>query len=61
MGITTAASIGLTATIAIATGSGRLGLAVVGTILAYIILTFLGWLEYEMIVKDKRWNLGLKL
>jgi putative Mg2+ transporter-C (MgtC) family protein len=45
VGITTAASIWLTATIGIATGTGRLGLALVGTILAYIILTFFGWLE----------------
>ena len=53
VGITTAASIWLTATIGIATGTGRLGLAVVGTILAFIILTFFGWLEHE-IVGDKR-------
>jgi putative Mg2+ transporter-C (MgtC) family protein len=54
VGITTAASIWLTATIGIATGTGRLGLAVAGTILAYIVLTFFGWLEREMIAKDKR-------
>ena len=53
MGITTAATIWLTATIGIATGTGRLGLAVVGTILAYIILTFFGWLERE-ILGDQR-------
>ena len=54
VGITTAASIWLTATIGIATGTGRLGLAVIGTTLAYIILTFFGWLEHEMIANDKR-------
>jgi putative Mg2+ transporter-C (MgtC) family protein len=48
-GITTAATIWLTATIGIATGTGRLGLAVVGAILAYIILTFFGWLEREIL------------
>ena len=54
VGITTAASIWLTATIGIAAGTGRLGLAVVGTTLAYIILTAFGWLEREMIGKDRR-------
>jgi putative Mg2+ transporter-C (MgtC) family protein len=54
VGITTAASIWLTATIGIATGTGRLGLAVVGAILAYIILTAFGWLEDKMIGRDKR-------
>jgi putative Mg2+ transporter-C (MgtC) family protein len=54
VGITTAASIWLTATIGIATGTGRLGLAVVGTLLAYIVLTAFGWLEREMIGQNKR-------
>ncbi len=54
VGITTAASIWLTATIGIAAGTGRLGLAVVGTILAYIILTAFGWIEREMFPKDQR-------
>jgi len=54
VGITTAASIWLTATIGIATGAGRLGLAVVGTILAYIILTVFGWLEREVIGGKRR-------
>ncbi len=40
VGITTAAGIWLTATIGIAAGTGRLGLAVVGTVLAFVILTF---------------------
>ncbi len=48
VGITTAASIWLTATIGIVVGTGRLGLAVVGTILAFIILSFFGWLESEL-------------
>jgi putative Mg2+ transporter-C (MgtC) family protein len=46
VGVTTAASIWLTATVGIATGAGRLGLAVVGTILAFIILTVIGSLEH---------------
>ena len=49
VGITTAASIWLTATVGIATGTGRLGLAVGGTILAFIILTVVGRLEGWMI------------
>ena len=49
VGITTAATIWLTAAIGIATGTGRLGLAVVGTTSAYIILTVFGWLEREML------------
>jgi putative Mg2+ transporter-C (MgtC) family protein len=49
MGVTTAASIWLAATLGIAAGAGRLGLAVVGTILAFIILTVLGRLEYKLI------------
>ena len=53
VGITTAASIWLTVTIGIATGTGRLGLALVGTMLAFIILTAFGWLERQMIAKGK--------
>ena len=53
VGITTAASIWLTATIGIATGAGRLGLALIGTLLAYVVLTAFGWLEHKMIGKDK--------
>ncbi len=51
VGITTAASIWLTATVGIATGIGRLGLAVVGTVLAYLTLSFFGWLEGELFGK----------
>ncbi len=40
VGVTTAASIWLTATIGIVAGLGLLGLAVVGTVLAFIVLTF---------------------
>jgi putative Mg2+ transporter-C (MgtC) family protein len=53
VGVTTAASIWLTATVGIATGTGRLGLAVVGTILAFFILTVVGQIEHWMIRKDK--------
>jgi putative Mg2+ transporter-C (MgtC) family protein len=53
VGITTAASIWLTATVGIAAGTGRLTLAVVGTILAFIILTVVGRLEHWMIGKNK--------
>jgi putative Mg2+ transporter-C (MgtC) family protein len=54
VGVTTAAGLWLTATIGIATGAGRLGLAVVGTILAFIVLTVVARLEHWMIAKDIR-------
>ncbi len=53
VGVTTAASIWLTACVGIAAGTGRLSLAVVGTILAFVILMFLGPLERWMIGRDK--------
>jgi putative Mg2+ transporter-C (MgtC) family protein len=53
VGITTAATIWLTATIGIATGTGRLGLAIVGTALAYIILTIFGWIEREILGEQR--------
>jgi len=53
VGITTAAGIWLTATLGIAAGTGRLILAVVGAILAFVILTILGRLEHWLIGKDK--------
>jgi putative Mg2+ transporter-C (MgtC) family protein len=53
VGVTTAASIWLTATVGIAMGAGRLGLAVVGTVLALIILTVFGRLEHWMIARGK--------
>jgi putative Mg2+ transporter-C (MgtC) family protein len=49
VGITTAASVWLTAILGIVAGTGRLGLAVVGAILAFLILTVFGWLERELI------------
>jgi putative Mg2+ transporter-C (MgtC) family protein len=44
-GLTTAANIYLAAAIGVAVGLGRLTAAVLGTVLALIILTGLGWLE----------------
>ena len=52
-GVTTAASIWLTATLGIVAGTGRIGLAVVGAILGLVILTAFGWLEHWIIDKDK--------
>ncbi len=49
VGITTAASIWLTATLGIVAGTGRLGLAVAGAVLAFVILTVFAWLEREII------------
>ena len=54
VGVTTAASVWLTATVGIAAGTGRLSLAVVGAILALLILTVFGRLEHWMIGKGKR-------
>jgi putative Mg2+ transporter-C (MgtC) family protein len=48
-GVTTAAGIWLTATVGIAAGAGRLGLALSGTLLAYVVLTVVGRLEDRMI------------
>jgi putative Mg2+ transporter-C (MgtC) family protein len=53
VGITTAASIWLTATVGVAVGAGRLGLAVAGTILAFITLTLFGWFERELFGKHQ--------
>ncbi len=53
VGVTTAASIWLTATVGIAAGAGRLVLAAVGAILALIILTILGRLERWMVGRVK--------
>lgn len=53
VGVTTAASIWLTATVGIAIGTGRLGLAIVGTILAFLILTVIGRLEKWLIAKNQ--------
>src|SRR5208337_2795068 len=48
VGVTTAASLWLTATVGIAAGTGRLGLAVVGAILAFVVLTVVAWFERWM-------------
>ncbi len=53
VGVTTAASIWLTATVGIAVGAGRLGLAVAGTVLALVILSTFGWFEDWVIAKGK--------
>jgi putative Mg2+ transporter-C (MgtC) family protein len=53
VGVTTAASIWLTATVGIAAGTGRLGLAVVGTVLALVILSVFWRLEHWMMDKTK--------
>jgi len=53
VGVTTAASIWLTATVGIAAGAGRLGLAVVGTILGYLILTVIARLEHWIVAEMK--------
>ena len=52
-GVTTAASVWLTATLGIAAGTGRVGLAFVGTILGIIILTVFGKCEQWMIDRNK--------
>jgi putative Mg2+ transporter-C (MgtC) family protein len=56
VGITTAASIWLTATIGIVAGVGRLGLAAAGTILGYVILTAFFWVERWMVDKSRQDN-----
>jgi putative Mg2+ transporter-C (MgtC) family protein len=48
-GITTAASIWLTATVGLAAGAGRIGLATVGALLAFAVLTVLRKLEERLI------------
>src|SRR5207247_1478307 len=48
-GLTTAASIWMTAAISVSVGLGSLGLAVIGTILALIILTVLHSVEASLI------------
>jgi putative Mg2+ transporter-C (MgtC) family protein len=53
VGVTTAASLWLTATVGIAAGTGRLGLAVVGAILAFVILTAVAWFERWMMHRDE--------
>lgn len=52
-GVTTAASIWLTATLGIAAGTGRIGLAVAGAILGIVVLMFFGRLEQWVIDRSK--------
>ncbi len=47
-GLTTAASIWMAAAIGFASGSGWIGLAIMGTILTYLILTLLARVEDQM-------------
>jgi putative Mg2+ transporter-C (MgtC) family protein len=58
VGITTAASIWLTATLGVVIGTGRLGLAVVGAALAFVILTVFGRLEQLMVASTMAGNHG---
>jgi putative Mg2+ transporter-C (MgtC) family protein len=51
-GLTTAAGVWMTAAIGVTVGLGSLGLAIMGTILALIILTFVGKIEFK--VKKKQ-------
>ena len=58
VGITTAASVWLTATLGIVTGMGRLGLAVVGALLAFIVLAVFGRFEHAMLANHLPGNHG---
>jgi putative Mg2+ transporter-C (MgtC) family protein len=49
LGVTTASSIWLAATLGIVTGTGRWGLAVTGAVLAFIILAIFGWIESKLV------------
>lgn len=51
-GLTTAAGIWMTAAVGVATGLGRLGLAIVSTLLAWIILSAIGNIENRWGAKD---------
>ena len=44
-GLTTAAGIWITAAVGVAVGLGRLGIALLATVLAWVILAVIGWLE----------------
>ena len=52
-GVTTAASIWLTATLGIAVGTGRIGVAVAGAILGIVVLTVFGRVEQWVSNKSK--------
>lgn len=47
-GLTTAAGIWMTAAIGVTVGLGALGLALLGTILTWIVLAFIGKIEYRL-------------
>ena len=53
-GLTTAAGIWLMAAVGVAVGLGRLGLATVGTILTWIIMSWIGRLEHRINAKHAR-------
>ena len=53
-GLTTAAGIWLMAAVGVAVGLGRLGLATVGTILTWIIMSWVGRIEYRINAKHAR-------
>jgi putative Mg2+ transporter-C (MgtC) family protein len=59
-GLTTAAGIWMTAAVGVAAGLGRLGSAVVGTALAWIILSVLGKLEQKIDVGKPKKETGGK-
>lgn len=48
LGLTTAATIWMTAALGVAAGLGRLSLAGTAAILTYVTLTFLGWIEGKL-------------
>lgn len=48
-GLTTAAGVWMTAAVGVAVGLGALGLALLGTILALLILTFVGRIEFQLL------------
>jgi putative Mg2+ transporter-C (MgtC) family protein len=53
-GLTTAAGIWLMAAVGVAVGLGRLGLATVGTILTWIIMSWIGRIEHRIDAKRAR-------
>jgi putative Mg2+ transporter-C (MgtC) family protein len=59
-GLTTAAGIWMTAAVGVAAGLGRLGSAVVGVVLAWIILSVLGKLEQKIDVGSPKKETGGK-
>ncbi|HXG82686.1 MAG TPA: MgtC/SapB family protein [Pyrinomonadaceae bacterium] len=47
-GLTTAAGIWMTAAVGVAVGLGRLGLALIGVILTWIVLAVIGYIQYRI-------------